>query len=75
MIMANEPRTFDFPGQQDWHGLRCQDCNEPLRNVDRTERSAGFVVRVRVCAKCGCRNKTFERVVQAKERNESPTFR
>jgi transcriptional regulator NrdR family protein len=59
-----EQRTFQLPGG----GLKCEVCGEALPNVYRTRPSGGFILRERICPKCGEVNKTAERVINTQDR-------
>ena len=55
---------FELPGI----GLKCGKCGDILPQVDRTVKSAGFVIRERICPGCGSLNSTTERVIATRER-------
>lgn len=57
-------RTFELPGA----GLKCANCNAPLRGVAETIQSPGFITRFRDCEKCGKRNQSSERVIAARNK-------
>ena len=60
--MEGDRRVFRLPGT----GLTCFDCGTVLPEVDRTIARDGFVMRDRLCPKCGVMNRTTERVIGAR---------
>ena len=62
----DEAREFQLPGG----GLKCESCGSPLPRVYRTRPSGGFILRQRVCPKCGKLNTTSERVISAEPRRD-----
>jgi len=61
-------KEFKLPGS----GLKCEDCGTQLLGVYRTVKSLSFVMRERICPKCGTKNITSERVIAS--RNIRTTF-
>lgn len=58
--MAN--KTFSLPGED---GCKCEQCGTTLDRVRRTTRTDNFILRVRICSKCGAFNTTSERVLSS----------
>jgi len=58
-------REFKLPGGE---GLACEQCRTPLHKVYRTTRSAGFVMRERICPQCGAIHTTSERVLAVRNK-------
>lgn len=62
--MTEERRKMQLPGS----GLKCGSCNAELGRVSRTTRTAGFILRERICPECRAKNITSERVIASRER-------
>ena len=75
LLPFNAEELFNFQGAQmdgdrrqvDLPGLKCGNCGEVLPRCDETIKMPGLTVRDRRCPKCGCNNRTAERVISTYE--------